>query len=219
MVAVDLSIDSAGGAAQRCAIWKKHKVQSLRWDADDVGVIAKEKVEEFNEKARGARLKSPVTGPVALQEWLMEAAEDTVMKRCLQEYPKKARELHKYNSDDWKTRTALKRIRGVLRALSEWPDAKTREVRKMKHPLARIERVKEGPTLWKLYAGTEQLSGDDTREILQERVQEAVEYLAKANRAERQASIQGNKKRMTDEDTQMLSHNAHAYRERWSEAW
>jgi exonuclease III len=119
MVIVDLAIDTAGGAAQQVTLWSKHKKETLRWDADDVGIIAQEKIDEFNIAAAALQAKQKPTEPEHVHKWLLEAATGTVMKQVLQEFPKKARKPKNFQSSDCKIRTGLKKMREAIRHLEE----------------------------------------------------------------------------------------------------
>jgi hypothetical protein len=77
MVVVDLPIDCAGGAANRVQLWSKHKKETLRWDADDLGDIAQEKIQAFNEHAAEAAHRSPLSSAKGLLRWLNDASDGT----------------------------------------------------------------------------------------------------------------------------------------------
>ncbi len=197
MVVVDLPIDCAGEAASRVQLWSKHKKETLRWDADDLGEIAQEKIQAFNEQAAQAAQRSPPGSAKELLKWLNDASDGTVMKRVLQEFPKKARETKNFQSEDWKMRTNLKRTRESIRKLEHTARENRQIIRKALAPLKKITKIPHGPQLQESLANC---LGKTRGEILVTLIRdekEMVEYLSKSARKDRQESIAANKRRRT----------------------
>jgi len=198
MVVVDLPIDCAGAAAARVELWSKHKHEKLQWDADAMGVMAEEQKKEFNEKARET---APETGATAeeVHKWLRGAAEGTVMKKVLKEYPKKARGPKHFQSDDGCIRASLGRMRETIRRTKEIRRDNNRRLKTAKQPLKKIRPCGTGPRgLEDLHKQCARENRKDIVDILEERVKEAVAYLAKSERSKRQRKIAECKKRRTD---------------------
>jgi hypothetical protein len=197
LVVVDLSIDCAGGAAQQVQLWNKHKKESWRWDADDVGVMADEKTADFNEKARALTAgRTPGTAE-ELHEWLKEAATGTVMKRVLQEFPKKARDPKNFQSEDWKIRTSLSKMRETVRNLEETLSPTNRKLKKAQQPLKRVRHLDDKDTSTPVHEACRGKAKEETLQFLRGRIEEFTRYLARSARVQRQESITANKKRRT----------------------
>lgn len=196
MVVVDVTIDCAGGAAEQVKLWSKHKKETLRWDADDVGVIAQEKIDEFNETASAIKEHKKPEGPEQVHEWLLEAATGTVMKKVLQEFPKKARQPKNFQSQDWKLRTGLGKMRESIRHLEELKKPTQQQIRKATAPLRKVRQtVREDQEC------LHQACMGHTREkilfVIREHMNETIQYLSTSARQERQESITANKKLRT----------------------
>ena len=196
LVVADLSVDCAGGAASRVKLWEKHKKQTLRWDADDMGDIANEKKDAFNENA-SELAPGPNPSGDELNAWLRKAAEGTVMKATLQEFPKKARQSKNFQSDDWSVRASLKRMREAVRKIEEANGERNRQMKRAKKPLKGIGKNKQGPELKGLHAWCLGKRKEDILVELKTKVDATVEWLSRTARNQRQESIRANKKRRT----------------------
>ena len=198
MVVVDLAIDSAGGASEGVTLWRKHKKETLRWDADDLGEVAQEKIKKFNCEASNKAEKMEIQGAEDIHRWLLDSADGNILKRVLQEFPKKARGPKNFQSDDWKVRTNLKRIRESIRAMEERiMQGRKADQQKACNPLKKIKEVESGPQLRGLYEECCGKTRAGTLRTLRAKEQQASEYLAKEARSSRQESIAANKKRRT----------------------
>ena len=115
----------------------------------------------------------------------------------LQEYPKKSRNLKNFQSEDWKIRTNLKRVRETIRNLEQRACNNRQETRKAVQPLRKIKKVKRGPQLQDSIINCRGKEKKECLELLKAEAAEAVEYLSRNARLERQESIAANKKRRT----------------------
>jgi ribonuclease HI len=197
LMVTDLPIDCAGGAARQVKLWSKHKKETLRWDADDVGEIASEKIEQFNEIAAATAPPPPGQGAEAIHSWLLSSATGTVLKRTLQEFPKKARNMHNFQSNDWSVRESLKRMRESVRKLELANEARNRQMKRAKRPLKRIGKNTHGPELRHIHKWCLGKSKEHILDLLQGKIAESVEWLAKTARDDRQDQIRKSKKKRT----------------------
>ena len=197
LVVADLAADCAGGAASRVTLWKKHKKTTTRWDADDMGAMAKGKVDEFNAVATDMLADGRPEDAEGVHSWLMGAATGTVLKKVLQEFPKKARNMKNYQGDDWKIRTGLKKMRETMRNLTYGGRWGGKRLKSAKRPLKKIRAMAED-TPQPLYKRCWRASREECIEILREQIKITVKHLSKSERAQRQQTMMENKKKRTE---------------------
>jgi ribonuclease HI len=194
MVVADLPIDVAGLATDRAEIWDVHKKTTQRWDSDEMGNMAKEKVQQFNEKA-SEMTPPPGTGADGVIKWLIEAGKNTVLKACTQEYPRAVRKLKDFMTTDWLMRQNAKFIRECLRRVGQYehPDAALARLSKLKN-------VTETPhaTIQQQYTLRAGQGREEIEAMLKETLRITKEYVSREARKSRAEQIKENIKRRND---------------------
>ena len=108
MIVADIPIDTAGIAIHRVPLWEPITVTKWIRDCDELGRTDPTKVADMNELLN----KGPA--PKGFEEttnWIMRAAEGTVLTQVTQEYPKKVSKKPHFTTKDWKLKASLKAMR------------------------------------------------------------------------------------------------------------
>ena len=110
LVAADLPIDTAGIAVNRVDLWKKTVITKWIRDTDELGKTDPKKCEEFNERLTTTERPQ---GFQQYSEWIMQAAQGTILKQTTRTYPKRASLKELYTKEDHKSRANLQTLRHI----------------------------------------------------------------------------------------------------------
>ena len=189
MIVTDVPVDVAATAASRATLWDEHTTTRRVWDADTMGRMSRERIEEFNEKACVSRVgKIPETASDIMQ-WLFEAGEGCILKTQTREYPRRVRRLKDFQKKDWRMRKNAKILRGILKVLRAGGAIKT-ALRRGR----RLKDVEDSPheSIRAIFEYTECESRGTLIDKAIQMVDTSTEYLMRENRRERASQIKMN---------------------------
>ena len=188
MVVADIPVDVAAVAKERAELWDTHKTVRQVWDSNELGNMAPEKVEAFNEAATATIPQEVDAGSVT--KWLTDAGKGSVLRTSIREYPRAVRKLKDYQTKDWMIRQNVKLLRETLKRVEDEHVHPTTAFAR----LSKLRNVCNSPhaTIAQEYSGCTQMNRETAVIKLVETMITAKEYLKRENRKHRAREIKEN---------------------------